>query len=119
MKEPMLKTTKKTKVVVLDKKPTGALTLDQIEKQLDELAQRDCHSLIESALLESKMKRLEASANYKLKRLQLKALEESNEAIEAQPIEVKFITSKTPEQLERVKRIENQVKDGRTIKQDA
>lgn len=109
MKEPMLKTSKKTKVVVIDKKSTRALTLDEIEEQLDELAQKDCSSLVEAALIESKMKRLEMSANHKFKVLQAKALIQSAEPVEVQPLEVKFISAKTDEQKARLERIDSEI----------
>ena len=119
--EKSLKTKKKpTKLEVVEpKKPLKSLSLDEIEILMDQYAQTECQSLTQSQMINDKMERLEKAAKFKFMKMQMKQLEQTDEPIETQPIEVKFITSKTPEQLERLERIENQVKDGRIVKQDA
>ena len=88
----MLRTTKKeSKVELVNDKPAGSLTLDEIEMLLDKYAQIRCTSLIDSQLINDEMERLERSANFKFKRLQLKALEQSNVVKETEPIVVEFV----------------------------
>jgi len=117
----LLKTTKrnKAKVEIVDEIPIESLSLDQIERLLEQKAQTKCSGLTASTLLNDEMERLEKVANFKLKRLQLKALEQNNEPVDVKPIEVVFINSKTEEQKARLERIENEVKESRYIKQDA
>lgn len=116
--------TKKTKVEVVslktvEGKTVKSLSLDEIENEMTAIAMDDTQDFLKMMVNEKRLGMLEKVANFKLHRLQVKALEQSEEPVDVKPLEVKFISSKTSEQLERVQRIENQVKDGRTIKQDA
>jgi len=110
-----LKTTKKeSKVELVNDKPAGSLTLDEIEMLLDKYAQIHCTSLTDSQLINDEMERLEKSANFKFKRLQLKALEQANEPVDAKPLEVHFISSNTEEQKARLEKIDNEILASRT-----
>ena len=116
----MLKTTKrKTKVEIVNEVSAKSLSLDEIERLLEEQAQIKCVSLTQSQMVNDNMERLEKLANFKLKRLQLKALEQSNEPVEVQPIEVKFISSKTTAHLDQLEKIDREVRESLGIKQDA
>ena len=112
----LLKTTKKNKakVEIVNEIPTEPLSLDQIEKLLEEKAQTKCSGLTASTLLNDEMERLEKLANFKLRRLQLKALEQANEPIDVKPLEVHFISSNTEEQKARLERIDGEILASRT-----
>ena len=119
-----MKTIKKTKVEVVNPKTVKgktvkSLSLDEIENEMTAIAMDDTQDFLKMMVNEKRLGMLEKVANFKLHRLQVKALEQNEEPIEDQPLEVIFISSKTNEQMERLDRIENQVRDGRTVKQDA
>ena len=107
---------------VVSKKPVkveGSLSLDQIEQKMCELALDDTNDVLQMMLNEKRMAMLEKVANIKMHRLQLKALEQSNEPVEVQPIEVKFISSRTETEKDRIARIDSEVRESRGIKEDA
>ena len=119
-----MKTIEKTKVEVVNPKTVEgktvkSLSLDEIENEMTAIAMDDTQDFLKMMVNEKRLGMLEKVANFKLHRLQVKALEQNEEPIEVKPLEVKFISSKTNEQMERLERIENQVRDGRTVKQDA
>ena len=115
--------TKKAKVEVVNdlpkKEDVELLSLEEIIKKMTAIALEDTDDYLKLMANEKKMNQWEKLANAEMHRLQFKALMQDTEPVDVKPLEVKFISSKTNEQLERVQRIENQVKDGRTIKQDA
>jgi len=111
--DPVKKSSKKIKIA------TKSLTLDEIENKMIELAATETNDVLTLMMNEKKIAMLEKVANIKMHRLQLKALEQSNEPVEVQPIEVKFISSRTSDNLNRLEQIENGVKESLGIKQDA
>ena len=120
------KTTMRTKpaktqveIVKAEKQIAKSLSLDEIENKMTELACCDTNDVLTLMLNEKKMAMLEKVANMKMHRLQLKELEKNTEPVEAQPIEVKFVSSRTNDNLNRLEQIENGVKDSLGIKQDA
>ena len=94
------------------------LTLDQLEEEMTLLATSE-GDVADMMANEIKFNMLEKVANLKLHRLQLKELEKSNEPVDVKPIEVKFISSKTNDNLNRLEQIESSVKESLNIKQDA
>lgn len=100
---------KKTKFKVIDPKSVKTLTLDEIEAKMMELATMDTSDVLTLMLNEKKLNMLEKIANLKMHRLQLKELEKQNIVTEVKPIEIKFISSKTPEQEARIERIDNEI----------
>ena len=119
-----MKTIKKTEVEVVNPKTVKgktvkSLSLDEIENEMTAIAMDNTQDFLKMMVNEKRLGMLEKVANFKLHRLQVKALEQTNEPDEVKPLEVKFISSKTNEQMERLERIENQVRDGRIVKQDA
>lgn len=115
----MTETKPRKKKMELSKSSIKSLSLDEIEGKMIELACCDTNDVLTLMLNEKKMSMLEKVANIKMHRLQLKALEQSNEPVDVKPIEVKFINSKTEEQKARLERIENEVKESRHIREDA
>ena len=109
----------KKKQMELSKSSIKSLTLDEIENKMIELACCDTDDVLTLMLNEKKMSMLEKVANMKMHRLQLKELEKTTEPVEVQPIEVKFISSRTNDNLNRLEQIENGVKESLGIKQDA
>ena len=117
---PKTKTIVKAEVVI--KSPTVAakvLSLDEIEEKMTQIALDDTTDFVKMMLNEKKLAMLEKVANIKMHRLQIKALEQSNEPVDVKPLEVKFVNSKTEEQKARLERIENEVKESRHIREDA
>ena len=115
----MTETKLSKKKMELSKSSVRALSLDEIEEKMIELACCDTNDVLTLMLNEKKMSMLEKVANMKMHRLQLKALEQSNEPVEVQPIEVKFISSKTTEHLDQLEKIDREVRESLGIKQDA
>ena len=120
MKVQVLTETKiKSKKSQMTTKSVKTLTLDEIEEKMMNLACCDTNDVLTLMLNEKKMSMLEKVANMKMHRLQLKALEQSNEPVDVQPIEVKFISSKTTEHLDQLEKIDREVRESLGIKQDA
>jgi len=91
------------------KSSVKSLTLDEIEEKMMKLACCETDDVLTLMLNEKKMNLLEKVANMKMHRLQLKELERQNVIADVKPIEVKFISSKTPEQEQRIERIDNEI----------
>lgn len=106
-------------VITKPKEAARVLSLDEIEEQMTQIALDDTTDFVKMMLNEKKLAMLEKVANIKMHRLQLKALEQSNEPVDVTPIEVKFISSKTQTEQERIARIDSEVRESRGIKEDA
>ena len=106
----------KDRIEVIDSK---TLTLDQIEEKMVELVCNPSNDIVVNMINERKISMLEKIANLKLKRLQLKSLEEAQTVTETKPITVKFISSNTDDQKARLERIDKEIIEQRAIKQDA
>ena len=109
-----MKTIKTTKVEVVGSKAVKgktvkSLSLDELEDEMTAIAMDDTQDILKIMVNEKKLGMLEKVANFKMHRLQLKALEQSNEPVEVQPLEVKFISAKTDEQKERLERIDSEI----------
>lgn len=111
--------TKMRKEVKASRKGAKSLTLDEIEDKMIKLAATETNDVLTLMMNEKKIAMLEKVANFKLHRLQLKALEQQPQEVDVKPIEVKFINSKTEEQKARLERIENEIKESRHVRQDA
>lgn len=94
-----------------------SLTLDEIEARMIAIVDDDSDDVIKSMINEKKISMLEKVANLKLKRLQLKALEEGNRIDTVEPITIKFVSSNTEEQKARIERIDSEILN--TGKRDA
>ena len=113
-------------VEVIDKKPINKykditpLTLDEIESQMIAYARDDTNDPLIIMMNEKKISMLEKIANLKLRRLQLKELEHNSEEVNAvEPLEIRFVSSKTREQQSRLEKIDREILDGRQIKENA
>ena len=90
------------------------LSMDEIEQKMMELASEDTNDPLKVMINEKKLAMFEKVANFKLHRLQLKALEQAEKVTEVQPITVKFIGSKTEDQVSRLERIDKEIQEKRT-----
>ena len=113
--ETIIKPTGKKKVVKIPK----SLSLDDIEEKMMELINDDSTDVLQTMINETKLGMLEKVANFKLHRLQLKALEQQPAEVDVKPITVQFISAKTDEQKNRLERIDREILEKRNIKQDA
>lgn len=109
-----MKTTKTTKVEVVSsktvkEKTAKSLSLDEIENEMTAIALDDTQDILKMMVNEKRIGMLEKVANFKLHRLQVKALEQANEPIEVQPLEVRFISAKTDEQKARLEKIDSEI----------
>lgn len=95
------------------------LTLDDIEEKMMELINDESTDVLQTMINEKKLGMLEKVANFKLHRLQLKALEQQPQEVDVKPLEIVFVNSDTEEQQARIDRIDNEIKEKRHIKQDA
>ena len=86
-----------------------SLTLDDIENKMVQLAMDETTDVLQTMINERKIAMLEKVANLKIHRLQLKELEKQNVIADVKPLEIKFISSKTKEQEERIERIDNEI----------
>ena len=98
----------KEKVEVIDKN-TRNLSLDDIEEKMVFYATFNSNDPLTVMMNEKKLAMLERVANLKIKRIQLKALEESNAITTVEPIKVEFISSNTEDQRKRLERIDNEI----------
>lgn len=118
--DPKTKTIVKAEVVIKSPKEAAkVLSLDEIEQKMIQIATDETTDFVKMMLNEKRIAMLEKVANMKMHRLQLKALEQVDEPVEVQPIEVKFISSRTDEQLSRLDKIDREVRESLNIKQDA
>lgn len=91
------------------------LSMDEIEEKMMELASEDTNDPLKVMINEKKLAMFEKVANFKIHRLQLKELEKQTQQVtEVKPIAVKFITSKTDEQVERLERIDRDIENKRS-----
>lgn len=97
----------------------SSLTLDDIENRMVQIAMCESSDIVVNMINERKMSMLEKVANLKLKRLQLKALENTNTVAEVEPITVKFISANTEEQRSRIERIDDEILKQSKLKQNA
>ena len=111
MKTKVMTTTRKAKpkFEVIDPKSVKALSLDEIEAKMMELATTDTDDVLTLMLNEKKLNMLEKIANLKMHRLQLKELEKQNVVVESKPLEIVFVKSDTEEQNKRIERIDNEI----------
>ena len=107
------------KVGKATKKAAKSLSLDEIENKMIELAATETNDVLTLMMNEKKIAMLEKVANFKLHRLQLKALEQQPQEVDVKPLEIVFVNSDTEEQQARIDRIDNEIKEKRHIKQDA
>ena len=90
------------------------LTMDEIEEKMMELASEDTNDPLKVMINEKKLAMFEKVANFKIHRLQLKELEKQTQQVtETQPITVKFIGSKTEDQVSRLERIDKEIQEKR------
>lgn len=101
---------------IVDRK---SLTLEQIEQKMIEIATDPTTDIIQSMINEKKISMLEKVGNFKIKLIQLKALEQQQTAIETEPITVKFISSKTQDQQARLERIDKEIIESGMVRKDA
>ena len=101
---------------IVDRK---TLTLDEIENKMVEIAMSDSNDPLTTMINEKKIAMLEKVANVKLRRLQLKALEQQPQPINTEPITVKFVSSKTMDQQARLERIDKEIIEQGLVKTDA
>ena len=94
---------------LLGKHEARTLTLDDIENKMIQLAMDETTDVLQTMINERKIAMLEKVANLKIHRLQLKELEKQNVITDVKPLEIKFISSKTKEQEERIERIDNEI----------
>ena len=87
--------------------------------QVDSVAEEDTDDYLKLMANEKKMNQWEKLANAEMHRLQLKSLIQDTKPVDVKPIEVKFISSKTNDNLNRLEQIESSVKESLNIKQDA
>ena len=121
------RTRMKTEIEIIDKPKRNkvirqtdkVLTLDQIEEKMIELATSPTTDIMEMMMNEKKIGMLEKVANLKMHRLQIKALEQEAKVVEAKPLEVRFISSKTEEQKARLERIDKEICENRNLKPNA
>lgn len=101
--------TKKTK--------EAKLSLDQIEQEMERIAMNSDSATI--FLSSQRIDMLEKVANFKIKRMQLDMIKEQSQSQKVEPITVNFTSSKTDEQVKRIAKIEETIKNARGLKEDA
>ena len=115
--------TKKAKVEIVNNLPNKEdvelLSLEEIIKKMTSIALEDTDDYLKLMANEKKMNQWEKLANAEMHRLQLKSLIQDTKPVDVKPIEVKFISSKTNDNLNRLEQIESSVKESLNIKQDA
>ena len=94
---------------VLSKRDAKSLTLDDIETKMIQLATDETTDVLQTMINERKIAMLEKVANLKIHRLQIQELEKQRVVTDVKPLEIKFISSKTPEQEARIERIDNEI----------
>ena len=100
---------RKNRKMTLSSASAKSLTLDDIENKMVQLAMDETTDVLQTMINERKIAMLEKVANLKIHRLQLKELEKQNVITDVKPLEIKFISSKTKEQEERIERIDNEI----------
>ena len=96
------------------RKTSKILSMDEIEEKMMDLASDETTDPLKIMINEKRLSMYEKIANFKLHRLQLKALEQAEKVTEVQPITVKFIGSKTEDQVARLERIDKEIQEKRT-----
>lgn len=99
--------------VVQDKK----MSLDQIEIEME-----NCIKETEPTKMffaEKKLSMLERLANFKLKKLELDLAKKAETVAITEPITVEFVDAKTPEQEQRLKKIDEEILRDKGKSQDA
>ena len=97
-----------------NRKQSRILSMDEIEEKMMDLASDETNDPLKVMINEKRLSMYEKIANFKLHRLQLKALEQAEKVTEVQPITVKFIGSKTEDQVARLERIDKEIQEKRT-----
>lgn len=97
--------------------PDKTMSLDQIENEMEKCCQETEPTKMFFA--EKKMSMLERLANFKLKKLELDIKRESEVVAAAEPITVEFIDGRTPEQEQRLKKIDEEILRDKGKSQDA
>ena len=96
------------------KRASKILSMDEIEEKMMELASEDTNDPLKVMINEKKLAMFEKVANFKIHRLQLKELEKQTQQVtQTQPITVKFIGSKTENQVSRLERIDKEIQEKR------
>ena len=96
-----------------------SLTLEEIERKMVEIACDDTgDNIVRSMINEKKISMLEKVANLKIKMIQLKSLEQPV-VQEAEPITIKFVSSKTVDQQARLERIDKEIVEQGMVRKDA
>lgn len=103
----------------IDIKNAKSLTLDEIEKKMEEIVCSNTDDLTVAIANEKTMSMLEKIANFKLKRLQLKELEKPQDEKKAEPITIKFVNSQDEEQKKRLEQIDKAVLENKNITPNA
>ena len=101
------------------KRAAKVLSLDEIEKEMDQLVSEETTDVLQVMINEKRLSMLEKVANFKLHRLQLKALEQQPQEVDVKPLEIVFVNSDTEEQQARIDRIDNEICEKRNIKPNA
>ena len=96
------------------KKASKILSMDEIEEKMMDIASDETNDPLKIMINEKRLSMYEKIANFKIHRLQLKALEQAEKVTEIQPITVKFIGSKTEDQVARLERIDKEIQEKRT-----
>ena len=107
-------TTAQTEIV--DRK---SLSLEEIEQKMIEIATDNTDDIIKAMINEKKICMLEKVANFKIKMIQLKAMEQQNVINAVEPLTVKFISSKTQDQQSRLERIDKEIVEQGMVRKDA
>ena len=95
--------------------PDKTMSLDQIENEMEKC----CQETEPTKMFFAEKSMLERLANFKLKKLELDIKRESEVVAAAEPITVEFIDGKTPEQEQRLKKIDEEILRDKGKSQDA
>ena len=93
------------------------LTLDEIEAEM-----MKCLSVNETSkvfLMSKKFDMLQKFAAFKLKRLEIEALKQQEVVKETEPLQIEIVRADTPEQENRIKKIDEEILAGKGKSQDA
>lgn len=93
------------------------LTLDEIEAEM-----MKCLSVNETSkvfLMSQKFDMLQKFAAFKLKRLEIESLKQQEVVKETEPLQIEIVRADTPEQENRIKKIDEEILAGKGKSQDA
>ena len=105
---------KKRQVIV---KPKKSLSLDQIEDAMVECIK--CKEISKIYLMSQRFSMLKDLAAFKLKRAEIEASKQQDNAAANEPLQIVFVDSNTDDEKKRVEKLESNVRESRGVKEDA